>query len=501
MKKNNLMSGAFALSVGGVLAKIFSAIYRIALTRILGGEGIGVYQLIFPFYSLCVVLATAGLPMAISKVISKNKGNEVSVIKKCLMFTSIVALTLTFILLVFSKGLAILQGQKQIWLCYVILAPTIILVSIGSVLRGYFQGKHNFIPSSVSNIVEQFIKFVVGLVLSLSLISVSLFASIVGAIVAIVVSEVLSLVVLLVYIKNEKLKNEKSTSLTIKEIAKDVLPITLTNIVLPISTFIDSVLVVNLLNINFSNNISVFLYGLESGAVSSLVGLPTIFSFAIASVILPNITNSKHSFNKDYKLTTAIKLVLLITIPCVVCFTIIPNRLIEFLYQSKINAYGIDGILVASRLLSISGFGVVFLSINQVYSSSLQAVDERFVSIRNLTIAVILKFVIEIMFMPSRMLNIYALAISNTVCYVAVMVLNHMEIKVNFKLKIEYSFWAKIIFSNCVMIFALVSVLSIGKNAANTILAVLIAIVAYFVSLILTNIFTRKDKAMFKYKV
>ena len=501
MKKNNLMSGAFVLSLGAVLSKVFSAIYRIVLTRILGGVGIGIYQLIFPFYSLCVVLATAGLPMAISKVISKHKGNEAGVIKKCFLFTSVVALSLTFILLVSSKGLAKIQGQSEISLCYIILAPTIIIVSVMSVLRGYFQGKHNFVPSSISNIVEQFVKMCAGLILSLSLISISLFAAIVGAVVAIVLSEILSLIILLLYIKKEKLSDNKKENVSIKEIAKDVLPITVTNLVLPISSFIDSLIVVNLLSTNFSNKMSVFLYGLESGAVSSLVTIPTIFSFAIASVILPNITSLKHSFLRNFKISLAVKIVLIITIPCVASFVIIPNRLIEFLYGSRLNAYGVDGIMIASRVLTISGFGIVFLAINQIYSSCLQAVDERFVTIRNLTIAVIAKFLLEIIFMPSKILNIYALAIANSVCYVIVMVLNHLEIKQNFKLNIEYEFWTKLIFANCVMILSLVAISSIENNVLNTLLAVLVSVVVYFVSLIQTNILTKKDKAMFKYKV
>ena len=123
------MSGALVLSIGGVLAKVFSAIYRIILTRILGGVGIGLYQLIFPFYSLCVVLATAGLPMAISKVISKNRENECGVIKKCFIFTGVVSLILGVVLLISAKGLASLQGQRQLTICYLILAPTIILSS------------------------------------------------------------------------------------------------------------------------------------------------------------------------------------------------------------------------------------------------------------------------------------------------------------------------------------------------------------------------------------
>ncbi|MBQ8615847.1 MAG: polysaccharide biosynthesis protein [Clostridia bacterium] len=501
MKKNNLMSGAFVLSVGGVLAKLFSAVYRIALTRILGGEGIGIYQLIFPIYSLCVVLATAGLPMAISKVVAKSKGSEASVLKKCFMFTSVVALVLALILVIFSKGLAILQGEREIAICYIILAPTILIISVASVLRGYFQGKNNFVPSSVSNIFEQFVKLCVGLILSLSLSGLGLIASIVGAVIGIVVSEVVSLAILLLYIKKERIKDESKSQITIKEIVSDVLPITLTNIVLPISSFVDSILVVNLLAVNFSQNVSVFLYGLESGAVSSLVSLPTIFSFAIASVILPNITHEKRSFNRNGKLSFALKIVLLITIPCVVCFTLVPHRLIGLLYGSRLNAFGINGIKIASTLLIWSGFGVVFLAINQVYSSCLQAVDERYVSIRNLTIAVIVKFVIEVVFMPNKFLNIYALAVANTICYLLVMLLNHFEIKEHFKIKLNYMFSAKLVFSNCVMILSLVLIMSISKTVMNTILAFVVAVVVYFVCLFQTNILNRRDKALFKYKV
>jgi len=501
MKKSGILSGALILSIGGVLAKLFSAIYRIILTRILGGEGIGLYQLIFPIYSLCVVLATAGLPMAISKVIAKNNGKEISVLKKCFMFTGIVALSLTFLLIVTSKGLSILQGQRDIYICYLILAPTIIVISIASVLRGYFQGKHNFIPSAISNICEQFVKLCVGLILSLSLISIGILPAIIGAVIGIVLSEVVSLFILVIYIKKEKLKNQEKSNITIKEISKDVIPITLTNIILPISSFLDSILVVNLLSINFSNNVSVFLYGLESGAVSSLISLPTIFSFAIASVILPNITFEKNIFNKSKKLSMAIRIVLLITIPCVVCFTLVPHRLIEFLYQNKLDAFGINGLKIASTLLVWSGVGVVFLAINQVYSSCLQAVEERFVTIRNLSIAVIAKFVIELIFMPNKFLNIYILAVANTVCYALVMILNHFEIKENFSVSFNYDFTAKFIFSNCIFVLTLVFLMSLSKSGLNTVFSVLLAMISYFVCLWQTNIITKSDKAFFKYRV
>ena len=501
MKKNSLLTGALILSVGSFLAKIFSAIYRIVITRVLGGEGIGLYQLIFPFYSLCVVFATAGLPMAVSKVVSKHKENKKFVLKKCLFYASILSLILTLILIVSAKGLATLQGHSNLSLCYIILAPTIMLVGASSVLKGYFQGSHNFYPSAIAEIGEQFAKMIVGLVLSLVFIKISLFAAIIGAIVGIVVSEFVSLFVLLVQLKKNKVVERKANNVSIKELIKDIFPITLTNIILPISTFIDSILVVNLLSLNFSNNMSVFLYGLESGAVSSLVSIPTLFSFALASVILPNITHTKHDFNKTQKISMAIKVVLIITIPCVICFSLVPQRLIGFLYHNKLNAFGVDGVQIAGKLLAISGFGVVFLAVNQIYSSVLQAVDQRYVAIRNLFIGVVLKFVIEILFMPSKILNIYSLAISNILCYVTAMFLNYLEIKQIFKLKINYWFWAKLILSNSIMVVALVCIMSLKFSTFNTLLAVVVAGVVYLLSLFVTGIFGKREKAMLKYKV
>ena len=501
MKKSNLLRGALILSVGGVLAKIFSAVYRILLTRILGGEGIGLYQLIFPIYSLCVVIATAGLPLAISKVISKNKGSEKRVLKKCFALTFGISLVLSFILFVFAKGLSAVQGQKQLYVCYMILAPSIILIGVSSVLRGYFQGKHNFTPSAVSNILEQFVKLCVGLILSLSLLFIGLLAAIIGAVIGIVVSELVSVFILLIFIKKENIKSDSKIDVSIKDIIKDVVPITLTNIIIPIAGFVDSILVVNLLSFSFSNEMCVFLYGLESGAVSSLISLPTIFSFSIASVIMPSITHEKNNFNRNRKLGCALKLILIITIPCVVCFTLIPHRLVDFLYSNRLNAFGVDGLKIASRLLVWSGFGVVFFSINQLYSTCLQAVEERFVGIRNLAIGMLVKFIIEIVFMPNKYLNIYILAIANSIGYILTMILNHAEIKHRFKIKINYWFTAKVVLANCMMVLSLICVMAISKTATNTLLSVIVAASVYLVSLWRLKIFNRRDKSMLKYKV
>ena len=498
MKKNNLMSGMLVLAVGSVLAKLFSAIYRIALTRVLGGEGIGLYQLIFPLYSLCVVLATAGLPMAISKVIAKHKNAERAVVKKCVFMISVVSIVLTLILILSSRGLAVMQGAQEIYICYIILAPSIIFVAIASVLRGYFQGVQNFNPSAISNIVEQFVKLVLGLILSIYLVRWGLIASIVGAVVGILVSEIVSVLVLWLTYRRQN-KSSEHIDINVKEIVVDILPITLTNIILPIATFVDSLLVVNLLEVSFNHSMAVFLYGLESGAVSSLVGLPTIFSFAIASVLLPNI--AKNGSNGDAHLTLAIKVVLIISLPCVLAFIFMPDRLINLLYGDRLNGYGVEGVNVCYRLLAISGLGVVFLAVSQVFSTALQAVDKRYVTIRNLVIGVVVKFVIEVIFLPSIAVNIFALAIANTACYITMMVLNYIEIREQYSMLLEHDFWGKLTLANVLLVVVLLGVLSIGSSAVNTLMAIGLAGVVYLFALYRCRIICKTDIAIMKYKV
>lgn len=502
MKTNNMMSGALILVVGGVLAKVFSAIYRIFLTRILGGVGIGIYQLIFPIYSLCVVLATAGLPMAISKVIAKHKGCEKTVVKKCVVCFSLVALVLALVMAFASKGLAWLQGNNIIYLCYIILAPTILFVAISSVLRGYFQGIKNFTPSAVSNIVEQFAKLLFGLVLSIILIKKSVMLAIIGAIVGIVISEVVSVVILFFNYK-KSIKNSKNCNLNVsfKEITKDILPITLTNLILPFSSFIDSILVVNLLKINFSANTSVFLYGLESGAVATLISLPTIFSFAIASAIMPSMSCKENIINKNNRLNLMLKIVLVIAIPCVICFIFFPNKLIEVLYGNRLVGFGLDGNAIASKLLVLSSFGVVGLTLNQVYSTSLQAINYRRITIKNLTVAVFIKFIIQLLFMPFKSLNIYALAVANTVCYLLVFYLNNNQINKVFKINLKAKFWGKIFVCNAIMLLFMLGLFMFGEGTIYSISAFVVGMLVYIASLFFLQVLDKKDLATFKYGV
>lgn len=491
-----MLSGAIMLSVGGVLAKIFSALYRIILTRILGGDGIGIYQLVFPLYSLCVVLSSAGIPMAISKVIAKNRGCEGAVVKKCLAFCVSISLVLSLLLVLFCKPLANLQGDGGIYVCYLLLAPAIVFVGVISVLRGYFQGKQCYTPTALSNIVEQAAKFVVGIVLTIALIKISLMWAIVGALIAIVASEIVTLIVLLVCVKRSKIRLNCGKNIALKPLVKDILPITLTSAVMPIASFVDSLIVVNLLAVNFTKPHSIYLYGLSTGAVGSLVGLPSIFSFALASVILPNIVG-RTGANSQTKLNFVLKLVLMLTLPCVLLFIVAAKPILHILYGNM----GIGGISISAKLLIISSIGVMFLAVQQLLSSALQAAEKRRATLINLIIAVILKFVVEIVLMPIKQINIYALAIGNVVCYFAAMLLNFVDIRPVYKFSLGSDYIFKLSLANLVMVVVCVLLLMLGSGTIYGLLTLVVAILTYFITLFEFNILTKKDMAYLKYRV
>lgn len=486
MKKQGLVYSAVVLTVGSVLAKIFGAIYRVALTRILGGVGIGMYQMVFPLYSLCVVIVTAGLPLAVSKVVAKNQNNAGGVVSKCLKVFSLFSFFVCIIMVLSGRLVAKFQQMPSLNMCYLILAPSLIFSSICAVMKGYFQGVNKFEPTAISNICEQLVKMILGLVLSLSLIKYGLEYAIIGAMISIFLSEFVSLLILVIFLKRRKTRTEK-TDIQTSILFKEILPIIATNIILPIASFVDSLVVVKMLSLNFSHEMSVFMYGLESGVVSSIITIPTIFSFAIANVIMPNLANEKDEKQRGNKLNFALEIVVAIALPCVVCFVLFPKQIVMAIYSTKINSLGVDGVAIASRIMAVSGIGMLFFSVNQVLNSSLQAENKRFSTVRNLIIAVSVKYIFELIFLPSLQLNILAFAYANTICFIVVTVLNYAELNCSIKINFGWKFSAKLILSNLLAVFCLLFLLSNEISLINTVISFTVAGIVYLTCVFCTK--------------
>ena len=210
MKQQTFLGGVAILFIGGAIAKILGAIYRIPLTWILGAEGLGLYQLIFPVFSLLIVLSSSGMPTSISKMTANRLSNGDyagvrAVFKVSLITMVVVGLVASILIAGLSYTIALLQGNTGSTLGYLGIAPAVFFVCVLSVFRGYFQGHSNMIPTALSQIIEQGGKLVFGLLFAYLFLGYGIEWGAFGAILGVTISEILTVAVLCIfYLKTRK---------------------------------------------------------------------------------------------------------------------------------------------------------------------------------------------------------------------------------------------------------------------------------------------------------
>lgn len=199
MKRNirYLFTGAGMLAVASVIAKLLGAMYRVPLTNVLGGEGMGLYQLVFPLYTLLLTVSSGGLPVAISRLVAVKLacGDEKGA--RRVLGVSLAALVPigilgTALLAVFGGAAAALQGNAEAKTAYYGIAPSVAFVAVISCFRGYFQGRENMLPGAASQLVEQAGKLVFGLYFAYKLMSLGYASGVFGALAGVSLSELLA---------------------------------------------------------------------------------------------------------------------------------------------------------------------------------------------------------------------------------------------------------------------------------------------------------------------
>ena len=171
-RKNNksfLIQGTI-LAIAGLLVRVIGLVYRVPLNNILGEEGVGYYSNAYDIYSLLLLLSSLSLPLAVSKIISAKKaqGN----IKSCkrificsLIFALIVGTLIGGITFIFAEKITFAWGYPSCAPALMVLAPTLFIMTFVGVLRGYFQGMGDMIPTAISQIFEQIINAVISIYL------------------------------------------------------------------------------------------------------------------------------------------------------------------------------------------------------------------------------------------------------------------------------------------------------------------------------------------------
>ncbi|MBQ8428017.1 MAG: oligosaccharide flippase family protein, partial [Clostridia bacterium] len=165
-ENKGFFKGAAWIAVGGFLSKLIGALYRIPLTNFIGGYGMGLYQLVYPLYTLLLTLSATGIPTAIARLTAEREGAGVPLrplFRTCMRLFLMLGGVGTLLMTALAYPLSKAQGAPETIGGYLTLAPSVLLVSALSVYRGYMQGKNDMMPTAISEILEQIVKVAVGL--------------------------------------------------------------------------------------------------------------------------------------------------------------------------------------------------------------------------------------------------------------------------------------------------------------------------------------------------
>ena len=159
--KNKFIASTLVLILGGFVTKILGFVIRIIYTRIILEEGVGLYSLITPTYSLLITIATLALPLAISKLVAEERRRSIKIICSSIVIICVVNALLMGIMFFFSHFIASgLLKNEQTYLLLLSCTLTLPFISISSIVKGYFFGKQRMVPYAVSNSLEQVVRLV-----------------------------------------------------------------------------------------------------------------------------------------------------------------------------------------------------------------------------------------------------------------------------------------------------------------------------------------------------
>ena len=416
--KNKFIKSTIILIIGGGITKILAMIIKIFLTRAIGDKGIGLYMMVLPTFNLFITLCSLSLSTSISKLISERRNSRkivLSIIPTSLLYNFILMLLLILLSPFIANNLL-----KNSLTYYPIMAISFTLpfICISSILKGYFYGNENMGPFVVSNIVEQIIRllFIIFVIPKLMKFGVSVATS---AVVLInILSEFSSIVCLILFIPNKKISfsDFKYDNVILKDVLDISLPSTGSRLIGSISYFFEPIILTFvLLHVGYSNDYITQEYGIVTGYVFPLLFIPSFFTAAISTSLLPVISSSysrgKYNYTKK-KLNQALVISIVIGIIFTIIFILIPEFLLKFIYNTNLGVNYIKIICPFFLLYYIQG----------PLTSYLQAINKADVAMRGTLVGAIIKNILLLIlpifmgiwgFIISSLVNIFYVTIQH----------------------------------------------------------------------------------------
>lgn len=442
MAKNtkSLLGGMTVLGLTGIICKLVGVLYSIPLTWIIGADGLGIFQSVFPTYNLLLTVSSAGLPVAVSRMVSHclakdDPHNAKRVFRTALWLLTALGLICTIIMLVCNPLLVARVSEPQSSLGFYVIAPCVAIVCVLSAFRGFMQGQQNMVPTATSQLIEQVGKVFISLPLAYVGSKHSLAGGAAGALLGITIVEALALLYMVVlYLRRRgtfdaipQLSAEDPIPAPVlgKRLLHISIPITISACIVPLAQFVDSAMMVDrMIASGLTQEAARPLYGIFSGLVIRLINVPTALALAVAMSLVPAISAAKAVGDEQgiaRQANLGLRFAFLIGFPCSIGMSLLSRQLMGFFYESSLSD---EHLRIASELLSMSSLTVVLFTVVQATSSILQGLHKQRIPMYTLVAGVFCKITLNYLLVGTPGVNIYGGPIASIVCYSVSMIPN-----------------------------------------------------------------------------
>lgn len=486
MSKDSLIKGTIILTVAAFVARFLGVFQKIPLVHLLGDEGMGSFGIAFTLYSVLLVVATAGIPSALSKMISERmalgRNEEANRIYRTSIWFAIAAGIFMASLMFFLAPwyASDYSEDAKAVLATQMIAPSLLLFPLIAILRGYFQGRQRMMPNGISQVVEQIFRLIFAVGLAYILLGVSDEWAIAGASLGGVAGGIAALGVMVYFATRLRKEDQRSAksgvmaftsaeSLDNRKAAEHVpvlgnyrailssmlklsIPIVIFSVTVTLVYAIDASSIIPLLQEKFTVNGARELNGILTGRAQSLAGLPIILAIALSQSVVPLISSTYSQGKMElvgHHTSRVMQLAILSGLPMVLIVALGARPLDGFLFGYEKSIYGYENGPIIIAALTVSA---MFQIVMQTSGAVLMGLGRMRPLVISVALGIGLKLALNFLLAP--WLDIYGIIIATGVCFISMSVVNLLVLRKDIPFTILGKRWGRL----CIAVVVLVAI-------------------------------------------
>ena len=514
---NFLLQGSI-LAMAGIIVRLIGLFYKIPMTRIMGLEGIGYYNTAYEIYNIGLILSSYSLPLAVSKLIAarriRGQYQDARRVYICgVAFGVTVGSVMTLILLFGSKWItANIFKSPGSALPLAVMAPTVLVFSVMGIMRGYFQGFGNMIPTSISQVIEQIVHAAVSILASWLFLgwfahteNPAAYSAAGGTLGTLVGALAAFLFLSILMVRQRKERQElyrqpqaiaaESWGSVFTALLLTLTPIVLSQFVYQLSGSVDNSLFGQIMSgKGLTEKERMSLLGVYGGEYRLLTNVPVAIASSLGTSMIPSIVASKAQHDSaavQKKIRLTVKFNMLIAIPCAVGMGVLAGPIMRLIFG--------DDSALARNLLTIGAPAVVFFSLSTVTNAVLQSIDLMRKSVTHSAISLAVHVALVVVMLQYLGLGVYGLVIGNVTFALVVCIRNwiaigkalkyHQEVKTTFLLPLLS---AGIMGAGTLALYAGVTALT-GRYQLGLLVSIPLAMALYGALIVLTGAVTEEE--------